>query len=92
MSDLELVIADSLDRIFPVPVITANWDDVLDALTRPPPGGSRQRLDRSRRRDSSSRLSPQQPSSLSASALSLRREAAHAEGRMSRAVDGSPFR
>jgi len=30
MTDLELEIADSFERIFPVPTVTADWDDVRD--------------------------------------------------------------
>ena len=30
MSDLELEVADSFDRVFPVPIVVADWDDVLD--------------------------------------------------------------
>ena len=28
MSDLELEVADSFDRVFPVPTVVADWDDV----------------------------------------------------------------
>ena len=30
MTDVELEVADSFERVFPVPVVTAHWDDVLD--------------------------------------------------------------
>ena len=43
MTDVELEVADSFERVFPVPTVVADWDDVLDrvgarsgAPTRPP--------------------------------------------------------
>ena len=43
MTDVELDVADSFERVFPVPTVVANWDDVLDRAgarsgtpTRPP--------------------------------------------------------
>src|SRR6187401_1841887 len=43
MTDVELDVADSFERIFPVPTVVADWDDVLDGAgertrtgTRPP--------------------------------------------------------
>ena len=47
MTDVELEVTDSFERVFPVPVVNADWDDVLDRAgaghrhrTRPfPPGG-----------------------------------------------------
>ena len=30
MTDLEQEVADSFERVFPVPVVGADWDDVLD--------------------------------------------------------------
>ncbi len=30
MTDVELDVADSFERVFPVPTVVANWDDVLD--------------------------------------------------------------
>ena len=43
MTDVELDVADSFDRVFPVPTVVADWDDVLDRAgarsetpTRPP--------------------------------------------------------
>ena len=30
MTDVELEVTDSFERIFPVPVVSADWDDVLD--------------------------------------------------------------
>ena len=43
MTDVELDVADSFERVFPVPTVVADWDDVLDragalsgAPTRPP--------------------------------------------------------
>jgi Tol biopolymer transport system component len=43
MTDIELDVADSFDRVFPVPTVVADWDDVLDRAgarngtpTRPP--------------------------------------------------------
>ena len=38
MTDVELDVADSFERVFPVPVVVADWDDVLDraeASSRP---------------------------------------------------------
>ena len=43
MTDVELEVADSFERVFPVPTVVADWDDVLDRAgarsgtpTRPP--------------------------------------------------------
>ena len=43
MTDVELDVADSFERVFPVPTVVADWDDVLDRAgarsgtpTRPP--------------------------------------------------------
>ena len=43
MTDVELEVADSFERVFPVPTVVPDWDDVLDragarsrARTRPP--------------------------------------------------------
>src|SRR5262245_38236736 len=43
MTDVELDVADSFERIYPVPTVVADWDDVLDGAgersrtrTRPP--------------------------------------------------------
>jgi Tol biopolymer transport system component len=42
MTDVELDVADSFERVFPVPTVVADWDDVLDragarsGLRRPP--------------------------------------------------------
>jgi TolB protein len=43
MTDVELKVADSFERVFPVPTVVADWDDVLDRAgarsgtpTRPP--------------------------------------------------------
>jgi Tol biopolymer transport system component len=43
MTDVELQVADSFERVFPVPTVVADWDDVLDRAgamsgtpTRPP--------------------------------------------------------
>ena len=43
MTDIELDVADSFERVFPVPTVVADWDDVLDRAgarsgtpTRPP--------------------------------------------------------
>jgi TolB protein len=43
MTDVELEVADSFERVFPVPAVVADWDDVLDRAgarsgtpTRPP--------------------------------------------------------
>ena len=43
MTDIQLDVADSFERVFPVPTVVADWDDVLDragarsrARTRPP--------------------------------------------------------
>jgi Tol biopolymer transport system component len=43
MTDVELDVADSFERVFPVPVVVADWDDVIDragatgrARSRPP--------------------------------------------------------
>ena len=42
MTDLELDVADSFGRIFPVPTVIPDWDDVRDrAEARRPDGGSR---------------------------------------------------
>ena len=42
MTDLELEVADSFERIFPVPTVTADWDDVLErAEARRRDGGTR---------------------------------------------------
>ncbi len=30
MTDVELEVADSFERVFPVPVVSADWDEVLD--------------------------------------------------------------
>ena len=30
MSDVDLEVADSFERIFPVPAVIADWDDVLE--------------------------------------------------------------
>ena len=30
MTDVELEVADSFERVFPVPTVVADWDDVLD--------------------------------------------------------------
>ena len=43
MTDVELDVADSFERVFPIPTVVADWDDVLDRAgarsgtpTRPP--------------------------------------------------------
>ena len=42
MTDLELDVADSFERIFPVPTVIADWDDVRDrAEAHRPDSGSR---------------------------------------------------
>ena len=42
MTDLEREVADSFERIFPVPAVIADWDDVRDrAEAQRPDGGSR---------------------------------------------------
>jgi hypothetical protein len=57
MSDIELEIADSLERIFPVPVVVASWDDVLERAAAVPRlrrdlerATGREHVDRRRRR------------------------------------------
>ena len=30
MTDVELEVAESFERVFPVPTVVADWDDVLD--------------------------------------------------------------
>src|SRR5688572_15235378 len=32
MTDLELEVTDSFERVFPVPTVVADWDDVLDRV------------------------------------------------------------
>ena len=34
MTDVELDVADSFERVFPVPTVVADWDDVLDRAGR----------------------------------------------------------
>ena len=43
MTDVELDVVDSFERVFPIPTVVADWDDVLDRAgarsgtpTRPP--------------------------------------------------------
>ena len=42
MTDLEIQVADSFERIFPVPTVTPDWEEVLDrAGAHRPARGSR---------------------------------------------------
>ena len=60
MSDLELEVADSFDRVFPVPIVVADWDDVLDRAGAEQPHRARSFRRRSQGISDSAR-SPKRP-------------------------------
>jgi hypothetical protein len=95
MSDLELEVADSLERIFPVPVVVADWDDVLDRADAGPRRGAssppRVRWSPRRRRFLLAIVAAAVVVGVAGSAFPRFFATPYAERRLSRTVDGIRF-